>query len=234
MQHYSLEQWVDFARNVIGKQERASMQDHLDSGCKQCSKALGLWQRVHEAGRQERRYEPPDSAVRTIKGTFAIQGPRRPARGTREIASLLFDSSRSPLTAGVRSTGTAARQLLYGVGEFRVDVRIEPKSDSDNVTVMGQILDFANRGARLSDVPVALVRSREVLGESATNRFGEFHLECDLEAGFQLRVKLPSKEVTLPIAMPVTGSVEDVAKHNDSKGVSRNLERTKKSTRKKV
>ena len=48
MEHYSLEKWADFARQVIGEREKAEMQSHLEDGCRKCSKVLGLWQRVHQ------------------------------------------------------------------------------------------------------------------------------------------------------------------------------------------
>jgi hypothetical protein len=234
MKHYSLEQWVDFARDVMKDKERVAMQAHLDEGCKECSQSAGLLQRVHEAARREHGYEPSDTAVRTAKGTFGIHGPRKVTAEKAAIIELLFDSSRVALPVGVRSSASAARQLLYGLGEFRVDLRIEPYGHSGSVSIIGQVLDFGNRGASLLEVPVALISNRKVLAESATNEFGEFHLECDRESGFQLRVQLPSKEVNLPVAAAFTTAVADASKRESSKIVRDLRKRTKPSTRKNV
>ena len=100
MRHFSMEQWIDFARNVVGPRERAEMESHLSDGCKQCSKTLSLWRRVSEASKRESAYVPPRSLVGTVKGTFAIQRPRRAGRATQAIASLLFDSACDPARGG--------------------------------------------------------------------------------------------------------------------------------------
>ncbi len=234
MRHYSLEQWVDFARNVVGPQEKAEMESHLGDGCKQCSKTLSLWQRVHNVGRQEHAIQPPENAVRSIKGAFAIYGPRKVRKAVRAIANVLFDSAATPLPEGVRSAATAERQLLYGVGEYRIDVRIEPQLDSDKVALVGQILNSTDPGKSVGAVPVRLLGGRAVLVESMTSEFGEFCLECDLGKGFSLRVQLPMEELSLPLVEPIVKSAKDSSESTDSKRVSNLPERRKKRTRKKV
>ena len=235
MEHYSLEKWADFARQVIGEQERAEMQSHLDNdGCRKCSKVLSLWQRVHVAARRELSYRPPESAVRSMKGTFAIQGPRKATLGTRSIAALLFDSAVSPLTAGVRSATTTSRQLLYGAGNYRIDVRIETQSESQKIAVVGQVLNSANPDEIVGAVPVTLARGRQVLAEAVTSPFGEFDVECDQKGPFELRVMLPSEVLTLPLIDPTLGGLDEVPEMTHSKHLIRTSGKRKKRTRKKV
>ena len=71
MRHYSLEKWVDFARNVIREDEKAKMQSHLNTGCAECSKELSLWRRLQQVAQRESAYEPVDGAVRTVNALFA-------------------------------------------------------------------------------------------------------------------------------------------------------------------
>ena len=230
MTHFSLEEWADFARELIKEEQRAAMQTHLESGCKPCSKALSIWMRVREAAMREEAYQPPESAVRGVKGMGAIHVPTRTS-----LATLLFDSSRKPITAGVRSASTVARQLLYGVGAYRIDLRMEPQMDSDKVSLVGQILNSTDPARHAVSVPVVLLKGRKVLAESRTNGFGEFHLECDLESQLQLQLVLPQGlDIKIPLIEPVKGTV--------SNGLD-TLESTKiigfslgkgKSTRKKV
>ncbi|MGC2330160.1 MAG: hypothetical protein WA581_01790 [Candidatus Acidiferrales bacterium] len=234
MRHFSMEQWIDFARNVVGPRERAEMQSHLGDGCKRCSKTLSLWQRVSEAGRREFAYAPPDTIVGTVKGTFAIRGPRRAGRSARAVASLLFDSARTPLAVGVRSAATAERQLLYGVNKYRIDVRIEPQPNSEKVALVGQVLNSTAPAQSIGAVPVRLCRGSKVLAESMTSPFGEFYLECGLGKGFQLRVKLPREELCLPLVEPTIESTDDNPEAYDLKQVSSLFVRGKKRTRKKV
>jgi hypothetical protein len=234
MRHFSMEQWIDFARNVVGPRERADMESHLTDGCKQCLKTLSLWQRVAEAGKREAAYTPPESVVGTIKGTFGIRGPRRVGRTAQAIASLLFDSARTPLVAGVRSAPTAERQLLYGVSKYRIDVRIEPQPNSERVALVGQVLNSTDPGESIGAVPVRLCRGRRVLVESMTSPFGEFDVECDLGRGLQLRVRLPKEELCLPVVEPTIERSKGIPEAIDTKIVSSERGRDKKRTRKKV
>lgn len=219
MRHFSMEEWIDFARNVVGPSERAEMESHLGTGCNRCSKTLSLWQQVYEVGKRESAYAPPASAVATVKGTFGIHGPRKASRVGQAIANLLFDSAATPLVAGVRSTGTTERQLLYGVSKYRIDVRIEPQRNTDKVALVGQVLNSTTPGESIGAVPVKLCRGRRVLVESTTSPFGEFDLECDLGKGLQLKVTLPREELCLPLVEPTIKPAKGHSELTDSKHV---------------
>lgn len=208
------------------------MQSHLDNdGCRKCSKVLGLWQRVRTTAQREKGYHPPESAVRSMKGTFAIQGPRKATRGIRAIAELLFDSARDPLPAGVRSTGAAPRQLLYGVGGgYRIDVQINPQADTGKIDVAGQVLNSVE-SSRVHALRVALLRDRKVLSESVTGQFGEFQLIADPTGRFHLKVGLPGQEVSLPVIRPASNAVEGVSLSVGSTRLKRPPRRSRKRTK---
>lgn len=231
MEHFSMEKWIDFARNVVGAPDKVAMQKHLETGCKQCSKTLELWKHVHQVARHESALEPPESAVRAMKGTFAIHGPRRQRSGSRSIAALLFDSALSPAQAGVRSSSNTARQLLFGVGTYRIDLRMEPQLDSDKVAVVGQVLHSTDPHEGLGALPVALIKGRKVVAETVTSQFGEFNLECDLEGRFQLRVKLPAEELQLALIEPILPPAPPVPLSYDPKELSKAMKRRKKRTK---
>jgi len=234
MAHFSLEQWVDFARNVIGLQKRAEMESHL-SACKQCSKTLSMWQRVYAVGRSESAYAPPDGVVRIVKASFATQRPHRVGRVAQVIASLLFDSASVPLPVGVRSGPgvETERHLLYGANDYRIDIRIAPLPNSNKVTVVGQVLNSAAPGDMIGAVPVKLQQGRKVLAESTTSPFGEFSLESSLGENAQLSVKLPSHELYLPLAGPRTETAAISLESTELKTVSDRPASRKKRPRKK-
>lgn len=236
MRHFSLEKWADFARDVAGQDEKAAMQRHLSDGCKECAKELRVWRRVHQFGQQKPTYEAPESVVRSMKAIYAVEEKPRIRRTRTAIGELLFDSFRNPLPAGVRSISTSSRQLLYGAGDYRVDVRLEPRVDSDKVSLVGQVLNSADPENGLDAVPVVLLKGHKVVAESLTNQFGEFHLECDLESSLHLRVSLPGEtEVRVPLVEPAGEPPAGSSDLLDSKGVRKLLlPRSKKRTRKKV
>lgn len=232
MQHYSLEDWADFARNVARDEKKLAMRSHLETECKPCTKLYTLWQRVDVAARRESTYQPPETAVRTVKGLGAIHGIAKPRSAGSKLAELLFDSFRSPLQAGVRSTATAARQLLYGAGDYRIDVRIEPRTDSDKVAVVGQVLNAVDPAKRSPSLPVILLKGKKIVSVSQTNSFGEFNLECELVDDLKLHLKVPTQmDVWIPLVNP---TVEISQKSSESKGVKRLIRKVRKSTKGKV
>jgi hypothetical protein len=232
MRHYSLEKWVDFARNVIAEDEKVEMQSHLQTGCAQCSKELRMWQRLQQIARREQTYVPSAGAVRTVNAAFLNRPAGRVEDAKSEVASLLFDSFRSPLLAGVRSAESASQQLLYGAGDYRIDVRIEPQMDSEKVVLIGQVLNSANPDERLSALPVNLLKGRKILAESVTSRFGEFQIECGLQECFRLTVLLPGgREVSLQLVEPVFIQAEWSAQEAENTSIKSSSRIKKKRTR---
>lgn len=229
MKHFSLTEWADFAREVVDSDRKEAMQAHLDGCCKQCSEVLGTWVRVREVAGRERSYEPPEGTTRTAKSLLAIHGRPRKA----SVVKLLFDSFQNPVTAGVRSTATTTRQMLYGVGTYRIDLRMEPQMDSDKVSLVGQVLNAADPVKAGSQATVTLLRGRKVLAHSQTNALGEFQLECSLEGQLQLLFALPrARDIRIPLLVPsvsaLTGNLESV----DSKVFNEMMARKNRSTRK--
>lgn len=232
MRHFASEQWVDFARNVIEEKQRVQMQEHIATGCKKCMKLMHLWVRFHQAAQSESSYQVSDGAVRTVKAAFT----GRPAKTSKNaFARLLRDNARQPLLAGVRSSGVQPRHLLYGTGRYRIDVRIEPQLDSDQVAVIGQILNSLNPDERLGDLPVTLWKGQRVLATCLTNASGEFNIECLLEGGFQVRVELPGgQDIGLPLIDPSGDQPDAFYYLADNNSVIGNLRSRKRGTGKKV
>jgi len=235
MRHFSLENWTDFVRDVVGQEEKNVMQKHLEDGCQECTKVLSTWNSVHQAARRESAYRPPDSVVRTVKGLGSLHGLGQVSRMKASMAQLLFDSSLHPLPAGVRSTSVAARQLLYGISNYRVDLRIQPQEDSDKVAIVGQILNSAEPENAIGPIHVVLRKGKRIIAESVTNRFGEFHLECDLENSLHLQAGLPHGQVVqIPLIDPLSEAAVVEPEDTESSGVRKLSKDPKKSTRKKV
>jgi len=231
--HFTTEEWADLAREVGSQEQRQAMESHLKH-CKKCEKVFSMWQRVNEIAHRRQATDPPDATVRSVKGMYAIHGPkaRRPIKSL--VAELLFDSFQSPLQAGVRSSGAAARQLLFGSGEYRVDLRIEPQMDSEKVVLVGQVLNAANPDKTVDSASVALVRGGKVLAKSLTNNLGEFQLEHDLKSNFELRVTLPGNaQMIVPLVEPAAGGTTDRPEDAAASGFTDAPQGLKNSTRKK-
>ncbi len=211
------------------------MQSHLDSGCRTCAKELGLWQRVTQAAKGQVALEPSESAVRQAKAMLVTHGFKPLGKSKLTVAELLFDSMRGPAPVGVRSGPWQPRQLLFGVAEHRIDLRMEPKIDSEIVSIVGQVLDAANPGKPPQNVPVSLHLGKKVVAESETNHLGEFQLECMPVGRLELRATLPQgREISVALIEPAAPPQHGVPYMLDSIREKRVLRGRKKRTRKKV
>lgn len=203
MKHFSMEEWVDFARGAADETLMKKMRAHLESGCGKCAKEAAIWQRVQNVAQRREDLEPSEAATRTVKGFFSIYGKGPEKRSVGLVAQQLFDSLLEPLPSGVRSTATAPRQLLFEAESLRIDVRLEPIPDSGSMGLIGQALDSSNPQCRLEGASVALFKSGKLVAETKTNHFGEFQLQCDQGARLELRIQFPSRpEVSVFVVEP--------------------------------
>jgi len=126
-------------------------------------------------------------------------------RASRIIAALLFDSFAQPSVAGVRSTETASRQLLYSAENYSIDLQISP-SDQSNAMVMGQVLRKDDmRFESVSNIPLSLVRRGGAIISSATNETGEFVL-TEVDFG-EYDLLIDARDLSIAVtSLPVTQS----------------------------
>jgi hypothetical protein len=229
MKHYTAEQWADFARGLVAGHSKSMMKKHLDSGCQRCAGEISLWQSVAQTAKRQEAIDPPAGVVRNAKALMGLQKLHAPAKPT--AAKLLFDSMLAPAAAGARSAGTSwPRQLLFGVGDHRIDLRMEPRIDAEKVAIVGQVLDSANPDKMFSKIPVSLHFGEKLLAYSETNGFGEFELECDLIGRLELRATLPHGQLISVSLIEQTAQAGAFPYLSDS-GVSRS---DQKATKKKV
>lgn len=100
--------------------------------------------------------------------------------------------------AGLRSAG-ASRQRVYSEGVLEVRLFVDADSTGAR-TLVGAVADRVNAGRLYADVPVMLVTGDQVLVQSRTSRFGEFHFE------------LPARrDLTLAILLEEDGRRVDIA-----------------------
>jgi hypothetical protein len=200
--HFGLEDLADFARNIGPAERLKAMRQHI-ANCGKCSKVTETWQRVTKAAHRLPASEPPEPAVRIVKALYSARAPQRATGLKSLVAELMFDSVLAPAQAGVRSNAANPRQLLFGAGDYRIDLRIEPRDDADKVALLGQILLANNPGKDLGSVRVSLTEGSRVLAKSQTNHLGEFQMECDLTAKLELRLMLPETQLAIPLVEPL-------------------------------
>jgi hypothetical protein len=105
-------------------------------------------------------------------------------------ARLIFDSFLETLPAGVRSSQLSDHRLLYDSAGVIADLSIEPQSDSQRVTLVGQVADTAQPERPLERVPIVLQGQAAPLGVTTTNESGEFHFDFEFQPGATLEIGL--------------------------------------------
>jgi len=196
MEHYSTSEWIDFVREVKHGRRTDAMQAHLDKGCIRCTKEVSIWREIVKLAKQE---QPPESAVRIVKASFGMRKAGLNKGREISIATLVMDSLRQPLTAGVRGSFASVRQLLYKAGTVCIDLHISPKPGSESVVLVGQLLDSVQPSKALSDIPVELLQSGNSVSSKKTNARGEFDFGLDASEETQLAFGLDNRTLVVPI-----------------------------------
>jgi hypothetical protein len=124
------------------------MQQHVADGCGKCETALQVWSTVLSMARSESVYTPPADVVRVSKSQFAAT-----ISAATHGLHLLFDSNLQPVTAGVRGV-VSARQFLYETDDYYIDLRLEPRRDSESACLVGQVLNRKGSNRAAQKVPV--------------------------------------------------------------------------------
>jgi hypothetical protein len=177
------------------------MERHLSGGCARCLKAVTLFRRVAETARADASWDVPAEVIERALDIFAIRvRATRPAR--RLLARLVFDSFREPLPAGVRSTRSVSRQVLYRAGSYFIDLRLDATAATRRVSLVGQVVRRGADRASTRTATVSLVDGRTVLSHAPVNSFGEFQVDYDSKARVRLRVLLDAGRtaVDLPLS----------------------------------
>jgi hypothetical protein len=196
--HFTEEAWADFARQQGEPEQRARLQRHLQS-CERCARTLDVWTAVVGLAGQEAGYRPPDDVMARVKAHFALHRPQGLLERAARSVSLVFDSFRQPVLAGVRAAGSAPRQLLYKAGRYLIRLQVEREAGSARLFVVGQIVDETNPKGALEALPVLLLSDKDTLDRTVTNILGEFQLESDPSESLRLSVGIPEiGTLTLP------------------------------------
>jgi|RhiMetdeSRZDD1v2_1073273.scaffolds.fasta_scaffold56465_2 hypothetical protein len=177
MSHYDITEWADFVRGLGGVAERRRMEQHLASGCRTCGERARVMRGCLELAAAEASYELPRYAEQSAKVMFLARRPEKIRLLPRLAARLVLSDAVAEPVGGVRSLERFSHQALYEAGQFAVDLRLDQEYGATTVVLVGQITDRSAPARKLPNVPVLLVSDGEILNQTSSNQFGEFHLE---------------------------------------------------------
>jgi hypothetical protein len=190
MSHFSVTEWVDFARGLMSP-EKANLMRVSAETCDECKSSSMLWGHVYELLSREQNYEPSTPSLESVKNLFPDEAPVPWLLKFADFATVVFDSFVQPALVGVRSSARASRQITVESGTFVVDLQIESDTVQHRYSLTGQILANGNSIAQVGGAEVVLLSPEQVMQKTRANEMGEFCL--DFSYGENLRLFIDIK-----------------------------------------
>ncbi len=206
MKHYGINQWVDFARNLVDEAGETAMRGHLAAGCAECRDVAVFTERMGDICRVMAAQAAPDDVVRRARAIFPLQLQPRKRRVFRIPVELIYDSFLVPAHAGLRSTWQVGWQALYRAGDCSLDLRIEPEMRSARAAVIGQVSNHVTPDDHMSDLDVCIRSGKLIVAETRSNRYGEFQLEYEQQRRLQLCVYLDEGTRCIQVGLKSVGT----------------------------
>ena len=203
----SFERLIDYLDSRLPEAEATVVATHLATNCTACAESSDWYLQVRTVAKTDDSVEPPAWVVKRALRLFEAEGhrPGLVARLGQAMASLVFDSFSRPALAGVRSTETANRQLLYSAGDYSIDLQIVSSEDA-HADVIGQLLrESESTFESVSGLKLEIEREGKVLFSVFTDEMGEFRVSGIDQGTYDLRVELPEGSITVS-DLPVTAS----------------------------
>lgn len=178
----------------LSAEETATERTHLSS-CTRCSAQAAELRRVTTVMRADTSEDAPrDLVFGAIQLFHSRRAESAPGLLRRIVAALAFDSSTRTPAFGVRSGQAApARQLLFGAGDFDVDLRLA--AGEEGWTVSGQVLGPC-AGGRVE--AFAAGAYEQAAARASLNGLCEFTLPPVPEGIYALRLRLNDTEIEIP------------------------------------
>lgn len=196
----SFERLIDYLDSRLPEAEAKGVATHLAGNCTACAESRDWYQQVRIVAKTDDSVEPPAWVLKRALRLFETQGhrPKLAARLGQAIASLVFDSFARPALAGVRSTETPNRQLLYRAGDYSIDLQIAP-SEHAHASLIGQLLRESEATFEsVSGLKLDIARGGKVFFSAVTDEMGEFQVSGIEQGMYDLRVELLEGSITVP------------------------------------
>lgn len=199
----SFERLIDYLDNRLAAQDAERIASHLAGDCAQCLENRNWYLQTRSLAAGDDSLEPPAWVIKRAFRIFETQRPRLVERLGQAIASLVFDSFARPAVAGIRSTDSTYRQLLYNAGDYSIDLQVAPKPQA-NVELVGQILREGETSFEsVANLKLELAAEDRKIAEVFTNEMGEFTISGLAQGIYDLRIETPEGSLTAK-GIPVT------------------------------
>lgn len=129
--------------------------------------------------------------------------PQLGSRRITRVARLVLDTFLQPLPAGIRTSQSDTRQLVYEAPALTADISFERSPNSAQLTLLGQILRTKESQVPLNGVSVVLKNRQGPLDVKMTNEAGEFSFEFQNERTVSLEIEVSPNDWVLILTPPL-------------------------------
>lgn len=141
----------------------------------------------------------PQDNVLTLERLLGLS-PNQSEPASNKGFELLFDSAIHSAAAGIRTSVVSARQLLFRIGAIFVDVEIGRETSSDQVSLIGQMIDSSNPGQPPAGILITLLHRGRDVAATSTNDHGEFQFQFRRKDHLKLVVAFDRRN---PVYLPI-------------------------------
>lgn len=184
-EHIRFTRLVDLVEGRLSTGEQHDIREHLVA-CAVCADQVAWLERVIGLMRSDASEQPPERVLAAAKRLF-----RLPMLATRQqlMASLQFDSARTPVAQGRRAGTQSDRQLLFAASNYLLDLRIAQQGDL--WVVSGQLLGTDNGQQVELNGPAGTTQAR-------LNEMSEFVLPPSPPGTYTIKLQLAELDITIP------------------------------------
>jgi hypothetical protein len=190
------ERLIDYLDNRLDAKDTQRIAAHLATDCADCTATQNWYLQARAIAANDDSVEPPAWVIKRAFRIFETQRPRLVERLGQAIASLVFDSFTRPAVAGIRSTETTNRQLLYNAGDYSIDLQVVPSGQS-HAQLAGQILREGETSFEsVANLKLELSAGGKQIFEAFTNAMGEFAISNIEQGIYDLRIETAEGSLT--------------------------------------
>jgi anti-sigma factor RsiW len=187
--HPDIATLTDLAEGRLSGDVAARARAHL-AACARCAAEVATLERLIGTMRADQGEDAPAAVIARAARLFRpLVQPAPPTLRERLLAALKFDSGVQPLALGLRTVAHAPRQLLFGVGDYDLDLQVT--SAGEQWLLAGQLLGPASGGSITISGPAGAATA-------ALNDQGEFSLPPLASGTYALRLTLDTTELDFP------------------------------------
>lgn len=200
--HFSDEQWADFVRRLSAASERLTMQSHLDSGCDTCLQIVHLLTMVEKTAIADSTFVVPQSLV--DQATQLFQPRESGANWTDQLLllplTLVWQQQDNWVPQGFRSAAVDGSRIRFRAGDYSLDLNLET-TPGEPREIVGQIVDEREMSQSIENLLVQVISGGKAVGETTTNRFGEFIITIPSQGKAVLRfaLSLTGQRIDVPV-----------------------------------